>query len=136
VHTLVPRQIEVAAKYLGITNKVHGCDCNRSSWSDDFWEEARYVYEEEVVTMEIEVAGNETSRDNGSIDGNGGSVDAVVDMVADEADIALEALSDSVKSDKNGVVGDHDGVGIESYLGQSDEDMMWTTRNAHHCVIC
>jgi hypothetical protein len=63
VHTLVPRQIEAAAKYLGITNKVHGFDCNRSSWSDDFWEEARYEYEEEVVTMEIEVAGNETSNE-------------------------------------------------------------------------
>jgi hypothetical protein len=48
VHTLVLRQIEVAAKYLGITNKVHECDCNRSSWSDDFWEEARCEYEEEV----------------------------------------------------------------------------------------
>jgi hypothetical protein len=36
VHTLVPRQIEVAAKYLAITNKVHGFDCNGSSWIDDF----------------------------------------------------------------------------------------------------
>jgi hypothetical protein len=62
-------------------------------------------------------AGNETSRDNGSIDDNGGFVDAVVDMVAEvhnEADISLEALSKSVKSNKNGVVGDHDGVGVDS----------------------
>jgi hypothetical protein len=36
-------------------------------------------------------------------------------MVAEvhkEADISLEALSKSVKSNKNGVVGDHDGVGV------------------------
>jgi hypothetical protein len=140
VHTLVPRQIEVAAKYLGITNKVHGFDSNRSSWScsDDFWEEARYEYEEEVVRMEIEVAGNETSRDNGSIDDNGGTVDAVVDIVVEvhnEMDMASEALSAAVESDNNGVVGDHDGVGVDDYLGHNDK-MMRTTRNAHHCAIC
>jgi hypothetical protein len=37
LHNLAPRQIEVAAKYVGITNKVHGFDCNRSSRYDDFW---------------------------------------------------------------------------------------------------
>jgi hypothetical protein len=140
VHTRVPRQIEVAAKYLGITNKVHRFDCNRSSWSDDFWEEAeaRYEYEEEVAPMEIEVAGNETSRNNNSVDDNCGSVDAVVDIVVEvhnEVDMALEALSAAVESDNNGVVGDHDGVGVDDYLGHNDK-MMRTTRNAHHCAIC
>jgi hypothetical protein len=141
MHTLVRRQIEVPAKYLGITNKVHGFDSNRSSWSDDFWEEARHEYEEEVVPMEIEVAGNETSnetsRDNGSIDDNGGSVDAVVDIVVEvhnEVDMASEALSAAVESDNNGVVDGHDGVGIGSFLSQNDEEM--STRNAHHCAIC
>jgi hypothetical protein len=62
-------------------------------------------------------------------------VDIVVE-VHNEVDMASEALSAAVESDNNGVVGDHDGVGIDDYLSQNDEEMMRTTRNAHHCAIC
>mmetsp|Transcript_27678 Transcript_27678/g.50116 ORF Transcript_27678/g.50116 Transcript_27678/m.50116 type:complete len:95 (-) Transcript_27678:37-321(-) len=94
--------------------------------------------------MEIEVAGNETSRNNDSVDDNCGSVDTVVDIVVDvhhEVDMSSEALSAAVESDNNGVVGDHDGVGIDDSLSQNDNDMLRTnyaqrTTHAHHFAIC
>lgn len=110
VHTLVPRQVEDAAKSLGITDQVYNDYLLDSDMQDEFslQMESRYEYQDEE---ELDY-----------------SFEEVIPM-----DIDAPVVAD----DSNGPADDksNDGSRDELLVGVCDEGMWSTTRNAHHCVI-